>query len=148
MLRKIIKLLTIKKRSRRLILRSQGEHWDLKQIYHKINGEYFEGSLDLHITWYGSKQFIPRTRIRLGIYHSLHKVIKIHRILDQAHIPEYFVSSIVYHEMLHYVLPPIKEKNRKRQIHHGAFIAREKQFKDYSLAKDFSQTLKKQLFKT
>lgn len=144
---RIFKFLIAKKRSRNLILRSQGEHWDLKEIYHKINLQYFDNALDLHITWYGNKQFVPRARIRLGVYHSLSKVIKIHRVLDQAYVPEYFVSSIVYHEMLHHVLPPVKKKNRKRQIHHAEFIEREKQFKEYLPAKDFSEILKKKLFK-
>lgn len=147
MFKKIFKFLTAKKRPRTLILRSQGQQWDLKEIYHKINKQYFESALDLHITWFGNKQFVPRTRIRLGVYHSLSKVIKIHRVLDQEHIPEYFISSIVYHEMLHHVLPPIKKRSRKRHIHHAEFVAREKQFKEYQLAKDFSQVLKKKLFK-
>lgn len=123
-----------------------GECRDLKEIFHELNVRYFDGQLNLPIGWFGKRHASPRSSVRLGSYHTRDQVIKIHRLLDQAHIPEFFVSYIVYHEMLHHVLPPIRGK-RRRQIHHRAFLEREKEFAEYALAKEFSRNLKMHLFK-
>lgn len=113
------------------------EHYQLQEIYDRINAKYFNNEVDVSIVWFGNKQARPRTRIVLGSYHKGKKRIKIHRLLDQAHIPDYFISFIVYHEMLHHVHPPIKRKNKRWQIHHPEFKLRETQFESYHLAKQY-----------
>lgn len=150
MLKKLFNLLVPQKRvrARRVLLKQRGEHYDLKEIYEQVNAHYFESKLDLPITWFGNKNGWPKTRITLGSYNQKNGLIKINRLLDQAHIPGHFVSFIVYHEMLHHVLPPLKRRSRGRRIHHRDFVAREKQFKDYALAKQFKKNLKKEAFKT
>ncbi|MBS0615989.1 MAG: hypothetical protein JSR58_05505 [Verrucomicrobia bacterium] len=135
----------MKKKPRRIILRQEGKHHNLRDIYARINEEYFEGRLDLDITWYGNPSFKPKSRIVLGSYNSRLELIKIHRHLDQAHIPHHYVSFIVYHEMLHHVSPPIQKRGR-RKVHHGDFKQKEKVFADYHLAKEFDVQLKEQLF--
>ena len=135
-----------KKKIRTFVICQEGQHYHLKEIYNRLNNHYFEGALDIPITWFGSRMSRPKTRVILGSYHPHKKMIKVNRILDHAHIPSYFVSYIVYHEMLHHVLPPIIQKNRRRQIHHQAFNDREKEFRDYALALEFSKSLKKGWF--
>lgn len=132
---------------RRQLLKHQGDHYNLKEILTKINAQYFENKLNLPITWFGNKNRWPKTRIILGSYNQQNGLIKINRLLDQAHVPDHFVSFIVYHEMLHHVLPPLQRKSRGRRIHHRAFVEREKQFKDYALAKQFKNNLKNEMFK-
>lgn len=124
----------------------QGEHYHLKQIYDQVNAQYFEGKLELRISWVGSKKSMPRTQVMFGSYNQKTKLIKIHRRLDQPHVPPHFIAFIVYHEMLHHVLPPILVNRRRRKVHHPAFLEREKQFDEYSLAKAFSDTMKKSWF--
>jgi hypothetical protein len=133
------------KKPRTVILRRQGECHDLKAIYDRINVAYFEGKLELGITWVGNPQSRPRTRIVLGSYHLHQQVIRINRILDQSHIPDYFVAYIVYHEMLHHVYPPRKVK-RRREIHHHEFKEKERQFQEYGLAKEFRKNFKNEIF--
>ncbi|MBS3904265.1 MAG: hypothetical protein KGZ39_02940 [Simkania sp.] len=147
MLKRLSRLFSVKKRSRTINLYPRGDLYDLKQIYDKLNERYFCNQVDLHITWFGNKKFRPRSRIRLGSYHPQHRMIKVHRVLDQAHVPEYAVSFVVYHEMLHHVLPPIQKKKGRRHIHHREFLVREKQFQEYTLAKEFRVVLKTILFK-
>jgi hypothetical protein len=53
--------------------------------------------------------------------------------LDAAFVPRYFVEYIVYHEMLHHVLPP-RLQNGRRELHGPAFVARERQFENYQAA--------------
>lgn len=115
----------------------ESDHHNLQEITSDVNGRYFGGALDLRVQWHGSKSALPRTQIKLGSYNHETKVIRINRLLDRPTVPKYFVEFIVYHEMLHNVLPPIIIKNRRRRIHHPAFLQREKEFQDYALAKKF-----------
>jgi hypothetical protein len=124
-----------------------GEFFNIHELYQKINQQYFEGQLDLKITWVGNRESKPRRRVLFGSYDQEKKLIKIHRRLDQAHVPEYFIAYVIYHEMLHHVLPPIFVSRRRRKIHHPAFIQREKQFQDYELAQTFSENAKKTWFR-
>jgi SprT-like family protein len=133
---------------RRIHLKVKGEYFDLKAIYDQLNDRYFENKLDLSITWFGNKNALPRSRIRLGSYHPRHGLIKIHRLMDKAHVPHHFIAYVIYHEMLHHVLPPIKERWGRRKIHHPEFTKREKQFQEYTLAEKFEKSLRRSLFST
>ncbi len=140
-----------KKRSRTLSVRSskiqtKGEHYDLKAIYDVLNQDYFKNKLNLEITWFGSARRKARCHRKLGLFCFLTNRIKIHRLLDQPHFPPYFISYVVYHEMLHSVCPPVKIKKGKYRIHHPDFKVREKEFADYALAKHWEEENKKLFF--
>lgn len=127
-------------------LHTKGEHFDLRLIYDQVNSKYFKNELDLKITWVGNRHSKPRTKVMFGSYSQQQKLIRIHRRLDQQHIPDFFISYIIYHEMLHHVLPPVEKTNRRRQIHHTAFVEREKNFREYSLAKAYGDEMKAKWF--
>ncbi len=114
----------------------RGEYYDLQEIFNVLNEKYFANKVDLPLQWFGRRDFRPRQRIVLGSYHLDKRVIRIHRILDKEHVPYHVVSFVVYHEMLHHVLPPIKGKKRRRKIHHPEFVRREKLFVEYALARE------------
>lgn len=128
------------------LLYPQGRYHHLEDILRRVNTEYFEGRLDLKITWFTPRRSAAPRKIVLGSYHSRLQTIRISSHLDGEHIPDYFVAYIVYHEALHYVLPPIKGKRGKRSIHHLQFKTEEKKFKQYDLAKAFSSEIRKKLF--
>lgn len=111
-----------------------GDVYNLKQIYEEINQEYFQGKLDITISWNASKDRKATSKRVLGSYHFDKKLIRIHRILDDNKFPDYFIRYVVYHEMLHHVYPMRKGKRGRREIHHETFKTHEKNFKDYSLA--------------
>jgi hypothetical protein len=134
------------KKPRRVILRKKGQYYNLDEIYTKINQTYFEGKLNLHITWFNPKKSRYQRRIVLGCYHRDKKLVKINRVLDQPDIPEYYISFVVYHEMLHHVAPPIEQRFRKRQIHHQEFKDLEKKFQEYVLVKEFRKQSKMRWF--
>ncbi|MEO7734590.1 MAG: hypothetical protein ABIY55_26780, partial [Kofleriaceae bacterium] len=79
-----------------------GEHHDLRSIYDEVNARYFENKIDAAITW-GQKVGRPRRRnsIKMGSYSVEDRLIRIHRSLDRAFVPRFFVAWIVFHEMLH-----------------------------------------------
>lgn len=136
-----------RKKRRAEILSLDGKFFDLQKSYDALNAQYFEGKLDLKISWFGSPDFIPRNRIVFGTFTPHTKIIKIHRLLDQAHITEPFISFIIYHEMLHHVLPPLLGKRGRRKIHHPAFKRKEREFQEYASAQDFLKKWKKVRFK-
>ena len=135
-----------KKRQRTIYLTEEGQHHHLGEIWDRVNAEYFEGRLQLKITWFHRRFKEAPRRIILGSYHFKPQLIRINNYLDQAHIPSYFVEYIVYHEALHHVLPPRPGKWGKRAIHHAEFKALEKKFKHYDQAKAYSKEIKSALF--
>ncbi len=133
------------RKPRKIHLKSKGQYFDLKELYDKVHEKYFAGNLKLHITWFNPKKSKYTHRIVLGSFHRDHQLIRINRALDQPDIPEFFVSFVIYHEILHHVLPPIHH-SRKRQIHHAAFKAQEREFQEYALVKEFQRASKKRWF--
>jgi hypothetical protein len=146
MLRKLRQFFISPKKPRTVVLRKEGTHFNLQEIYNRVNAQYFEGKIDLHITWFNPKKTRYQRRIVLGCYHKDKKLVKINRVLDQPDIPPYYISFIVYHEMLHHVAPPIIQKFRRRQIHHREFKDLEKKFENYALVKEFKQKSKMRWF--
>lgn len=116
-----------------------GSVYDLQGIYNHLNEKYFEGSLSLSIDWFGRTTSSGRIQRKvLGYYDARYKRIRIHVSLNHSFFPPYFLSYVVYHEMVHSVAPPIKGGVRRR-VHHGEFKKRERCFEDYSIAKQWEQ---------
>lgn len=117
-----------------------GVHYNLQEIYDNLNARYFDGRLQLKITWFGNQSRPATSRRILGLYLFQEKVIKIHRLLDHPDFPPYFISYVVYHEMLHNVFPPLKKKRKqRRRIHHADFKEHEKKFAEYAEAKQWEK---------
>ncbi|HEY5937715.1 MAG TPA: hypothetical protein VIU61_23870 [Kofleriaceae bacterium] len=117
------------------VIFTAGENHDLRQIYDDLNARYFENKIDAAITW-GARTGRPRRRnsIKMGSYSVEDRLIRIHRSLDRAFVPRFFVEWIVFHEMLHQV-HDIRVKNGRREFHSKEFLADEAQFEHYDEAK-------------
>lgn len=135
---------TIRRRAARapqeVVLETRGEVHDLREIYDFINRKYFAGKIAARIGW-GAKSAARRRRrtsIKLGSYSVEAKLIRIHQALDQQFVPRYFIEWIVYHEMLHQVhaIPMVRGR---RQFHTPAFIAAERQYECFELAREFER---------
>lgn len=129
-------------------IRTHGEHHDLLALFHKVNDRYFGGQVDALITW-GRKMrrariesatkggptqvAAPRRAIKLGTYSATEKLIRVHPVLDKPWVPRYFLSFIIYHEMLHHVMPATVVGGR-RMLHPPVFQARERFFRDFDRA--------------
>jgi hypothetical protein len=126
-------------------LHSQGTVYNLQKIYQNLNEKYFEGKLRLFITWFGKPQAKTRSRLTFGLYHDPLKLIKINRLLDSPSFPDYLVSYVIYHEMLHHVCPSYYE-NGMHRIHTREFKEREKEFEHFDLAQNWIKTHSEYLF--
>lgn len=128
-------------------LTHEGEVYNLKSLYDEINEKYFQDQLDLSLTWYGAKgRRRGRSRITFGQYLDGLRLIKIHRMLDDAFFPDYFVMFIVYHEMLHCVIPG-EVKGGTFRFHSRNFREQEKRFEHYQRAIDWEKKNKHRFFK-
>ncbi len=137
-----------KKKKARITLRPKGDLYNLEEIYHQINRDYFDSQVDAKITWFGRGVRTPKSSMTFGSYNHQLKLIKINRLLDSEAYPEFFVRYIVYHEMLHNILPPRRGSRGRRDIHHSDFKEREKAFEEFHQAKEFIKEWRKLHFET
>ncbi len=128
------------RRSPTQVILTAGDHHDLREIYDAVNARYFGGTIDAAITW-GARTGRPRRRhsIKMGSYSVEERLIRLHRSLDRAFVPRFFVEWIVFHEMLHQV-HDIKVKNGRREFHSKAFMADEARFERYDEARAWERT--------
>lgn len=117
-------------------LRTRGRVHDLVAVQNELNERYFNGTLsDVLITW-GRRtrpSLANRTSIKLGSYSAIERLIRVHPVLDSEWVPRYFVSYIVYHELLHHVIPAVRV-GRRAVLHSAEFSRREREFKHYERA--------------
>jgi hypothetical protein len=117
-------------------LTTKGKVHDLLPILASVNDRYLGGSVDeILITW--ARRTPPRTEarktIKLGSYSTSEQLIRVHPVLDRKWVPRYFVAYIVYHELLHHVLPPSIEGGRS-VVHSPEFLRREREYHNYERA--------------
>lgn len=117
----------------------EGKFYNLKTFYDSINDQYFNGKLNLNITWFGKHEQKNKSRVTFGLYHDALRLIKIHRLMDTPTFPDYAVSFVIYHEMLHYTCPPYIDEAGIQRIHNEEFKKHEMRFKDFQRAKSWFQ---------
>lgn len=117
-------------------LRTQGRKHDLQGIFGRLNDTYFQGMVDASVSWgrrTRAQAERARTSIKLGTYCADRKLIRIHPTLDRSWVPRYFVEYVVFHEMLHHMMPmPVKDG--RRELHPPEFREREQRFRHYARA--------------
>ena len=124
--------------SRNTTLRAGGKVYDLQVMLESLNAKFFEGSVDARITWGRAPNKKRRRSIRLGTYSSDERLIRIHPSLDADWVPTYVVEMVVYHEMLHAVVPPIVRGNHKI-FHTPEFRRRERAHPNYARASKWEE---------
>lgn len=124
----------------------QGRVYHLKPLFDALNKKYFDEKLDLSLTWFGAPQRKRRRRITFGQYFSGLRLIKMHRMLDDPFFPEYFVSFILYHEMLHSVVPGVKDARGRFCVHGKNFKEKERAFEHYQKAIEWERNNKAKIF--
>jgi hypothetical protein len=115
---------------------TKGQHHDLLTLFHDINSKYFGGTVDALVSWGRAspvRHRRPRATIKLGSYSAVERLIRVHPNLDRSWVPRYFVEFIVYHEMLHHVIPASRGPGRGL-VHPPEFRLREQQFRRYERA--------------
>jgi hypothetical protein len=122
-------------------LQTKGKHHDLLTIFDDVNARYFGSSVTALITWgkAGRRRTRARSTIKLGSYSAAERLIRVHEALDRPWVPRYFVAFIVFHEMLHHVLPGTRSGGERRVLHSLAFRDRERSFRHFDRAIDWEK---------
>lgn len=122
-------------------LRTRGSVHDLEALLGRVKAEYFADNVgDVFVTWGRRTRPLRRQRdsIKLGSYSAEERLIRVHPALDRKWVPRYFVSYILYHELLHHLLPP-GASGRRDSVHSPELLRRERDFKQYERAMAWEQ---------
>ncbi len=110
-------------RGRKVLIGSQGAHFNLEEMFHLLNQIYFQNKIPKPtLTWSGKNTY----RI-LGHHDPTHNTITISKTLDDAKVPRFVVECVMYHEMLH-IKHPTRFENGRRYSHTPIFRRDEKEF--------------------
>jgi hypothetical protein len=114
---------------------ARGGTYDLDAIFHDINMRFFSDKIRCAIRW-GRQRARRRRRgrqvsIRFGSWHRAERCIRIHPLLDDPQVPREFIDYIVFHEMLHVVVPSQRAGGRSID-HPPEFQQLERTFPGYA----------------
>jgi hypothetical protein len=125
---------------RHLNLQHEGRHFDLQKIFEKVNQRYFRGRVrDYQVKWGRKRKQRPKESFIFGTIQEEDRVIRINPALDQSFVPLWFLQYILYHEMLHAVVPDEETAGGRRRVHTEEFNRREKKFRGYRRARRWEE---------
>jgi hypothetical protein len=110
-----------------------GRVHELASIRDDLLAEYFPRLEPPPIGWSG-RPGRARRRLRLGSWDSRLGIVRIHRCLDAAAVPRFFVASVVHHELCHAALGEAPVVGGRRRHHGPKFRALERRFADHHAA--------------
>lgn len=118
-----------RKRGRKVLTGTEGDIYDLNELFDVLNTKYFKDSLKKPVLTWSAR----RTYRILGHHDSTHDTIVISRSLDSSDTPRYVVEYVMFHEMLH-IHHPTVHHNGRRYNHTAVFRNDEKKFRHYQAA--------------
>jgi SprT-like family len=125
---------------RQLNLRHEGKHFDLRSIFDRLNRRYFRGRLrGYKVIWGRRRKHRPKDYFTFGTIQEDDRVIRINPLLDQPFVPLWFLQYILYHEMLHSVVPDEIVSGGRRRVHTDEFNRREQKFRGYRRARRWEE---------
>lgn len=123
-------------RGRKNVLTAEGHHYDLNEIFERLNRQFFHGLLGRPVlTWSAHS-----ARRLLGHYDAAHNTIVVSRVFDRPETPRCAVEYLVFHEMLH-LKHPVQMRGGRRCVHSREFQKDEKTFPDLDRAKEYLRKL-------
>jgi len=114
-------------------LRTLGRHYNLQDIFARLNREHFDNQIVASIGWAHVPKRRARSSVRLGVYEHERRQIRLHPCLDNPEVPLFYIEFVIFHEMLHQLFVP-EPKAARRCLHSRAFREREKSFPAFEKA--------------
>ncbi len=125
---------------RQLDLQHEGRYFDLQRIFDSLNERYFRGRLrGYEVKWGRRRQQRPKEYFIFGTIQEEDRLIRINPALDQPFVPLSFLQYVLYHEMLHSVVPDEKMPGGRRRVHTEEFNRRERKFRGYHRARRWEE---------
>ncbi len=113
---------------RQLNLQHEGKYFDLREIFDRLNARYFRGRLrGYKVVWGRRRKNRPKEYFVFGTIQEEDRVIRINPRLDQPFVPQWFLEYILYHEMLHSVVPDEIDSSGRRRVHTDELYRRDKE---------------------
>jgi SprT-like family len=123
-------------RGRKFVSGPKGEHYDLEEIFEKLNLEHFFGLMARPALGWSQRV----SRGTLGHYDPSHNAIILSKLLDSQRTPRLAVEYVMFHEMLH-LRHPVEHRGSRRCVHTPEFKKAEKQFPRFEEAKELLKKL-------
>ena len=124
---------------RQLNLRHEGRYFDLRKAFDRLNERHFRGRLrGYKVVWGRRRKHRPKDYFVFGTIQEEDRVIRINPLLDQPFVPLWFLHYVLYHEMLHSVVPD-ENSGRRRRVHTEEFNRREREFPRYQQARRWEE---------
>lgn len=123
-------------RGRKLASLPRGIQYDLDELFDDLNFRYFFGLMAKP----GLGWSLRPSRRTLGHYDPSHNTIILSKLLDDPAVPQLAVEYVMFHEMLH-LRHPVNHAGSRRCIHTPEFKAAERQFLQYTDAKELLKKL-------
>jgi hypothetical protein len=125
---------------RQLNLRHEGRYFDLRAMFDELNERHFGGRLrGYKVMWGRQRKHRPKEYFVFGTIQEEDRVIRINPALDQPFVPRWFLRYVVYHEMLHSVVPDETLAGGRRRVHTEQFNRREREFPGYYRARRWEE---------
>ena len=126
---------------RMLPFNHEGRYFDLKAIFTRINAQYFRRTplRGYTIEWGRRRKLAPKEYFVFGTIQEEDRIIRIHPRLDAAFVPTWFLEYVIYHEMLHSVVPDEFGPTGRRKVHTEEFHRREREFYHYRRARRWEE---------
>jgi len=121
---------------RQFAFAEQGVYFNLRKIFDKLNAAYFRNRLKGYtIMWGRKRRQRPKDSIIFGTIQEDDRMIRIHPLLDRSFVPTWFIEYVIYHEMLHAVVPDRFDRSGRRIVHHERFNEKEREYRWFRRAK-------------
>jgi len=102
-------------------LHAAGRFHDLHALFDRLNCGFFDGRLQVPVTWGRGSGRARRSGLTFGSYDPVLGLIRIHPVLDRRDVPDYFLESVLYHEMLHHHLGGVPDSVGRTVYHSRCF---------------------------
>jgi hypothetical protein len=111
---------------------------NLKEIFDKLNTEYFESKIEANIEWGKKVNKKNLASFRFGSYDPEKRLIRIHPRLQQGFVPLSVLELTVHHEMCHQ-WAPMKRERGMWIAHHQQFKGKEREYRFYNEARSWEK---------
>jgi len=123
-----------------LNLRHEGRYFDLRVIFEQLNKRHFRGRLrGYNVMWGRQRKQRPKDYFVFGTIQEEDRLIRINPSLDQPFVPVWFLRYVLYHEMLHSVVPDETISKGRRRVHTEKFNRLERNFPSYRRARRWEE---------
>jgi hypothetical protein len=125
---------------RQLQLETGGRYFDLRTMFDKLNARHFRNRLrGYKVIWGRRRRERPKEYFIFGTIQEEDRVIRINPWLDQRFVPTWFLEYVLYHEMLHAIVPDELGVEGRRRVHTDEFNRREREFRLYKRARRWEE---------